>query len=247
VSDLLADVLQAHGGLERWDKVTSLTARLSLGGPFWGWKGWPEVYRDQTVTMDAHREVISFEPFPHPGQRSVLEVDADAARPEVLRILDADGSVIEERQDPRGSFPVFTIEVGWDAIQVAYFTSCATWNYLAAPFVFTYPGVRTRELGPWTENGETWRRLAVTFPPGIANHNPDQVFYYDDRLRQRRMDYQPDVTAGLIAHYTDDPAVFDGFTFYRHRRVHVRDAAGITDFGLTPITLDIDSVSVEAG
>jgi len=45
------------------------------------------------------------------------------------------------------------------------------WNYLTEPFVFTYPGVETREIEPWREDGETWRRLTVTFPETIANHN----------------------------------------------------------------------------
>jgi hypothetical protein len=58
---------------------------------------------------------------------------------------------------------------------LAYFTSAATWNYLTEPFVFTSPGVTATEIEPWDENGATWRRLAVRFPPAIANHNPDQV------------------------------------------------------------------------
>ncbi len=36
---LLAAVLTAHGGLDRWSGVKTLTVRPSLGGPFWGWKG----------------------------------------------------------------------------------------------------------------------------------------------------------------------------------------------------------------
>ena len=46
---------------------------------------------------------------------------------------------------------------------------------------------------PWQEAGETWRRLAVTFPPSNANHNPDQIFYYDEKYMQRRMVYSPSV------------------------------------------------------
>ena len=74
---LLADVLDAHGGLENWNAVTGLTAKLSLGGPFWGARGWPDVYRDQTVTLDAHREHITFTPFTAPDRTSVLDVDPE--------------------------------------------------------------------------------------------------------------------------------------------------------------------------
>src|SRR5262245_21981291 len=128
MSDLLASVLEAHGGIGRWNQVARLTARLSLGGPFWGWKGWPDVYRDQTVTLETGHERITFEPFPRAGQHSVLDVAADGSRPEILRLGDGSGAVLEEREDPRRSFPAYRNDVPWDAIQVAYFTSCATWN-----------------------------------------------------------------------------------------------------------------------
>ena len=39
MNDLLNRVLEAHGGLDNWSQVSELTVRLSLGGPFWGWKG----------------------------------------------------------------------------------------------------------------------------------------------------------------------------------------------------------------
>jgi len=107
--------------------------------------------------------------------------------------------------------------------------------------------VQTREIEPWNEDGEWWRRLAVTFPSAIANHNPDQVFYYDDRFMQRRMDYSPDVTGNPgVAHYTHDPETFDGFVFPTRRRVHLHDANGIADQGFAPITLDIEAVTVES-
>ena len=131
-----------------------------------------------------------------------------------------------------------------DAIQVAYFTSAATWTYLTTPFVFIRPGVRTQEIAPWNEDGQTWRRLPVTFPDSMANHNPDQVFYYDDEFRQRRMDYQPDVTGSPIAHYTHHPTMFDGFLFYTMRLAHLRHENNVANQDLAPITIDIVHVAL---
>ena len=239
MDELLARVLEVHGGLENWSKVMRATAKLSLGGPFWGWKGWPDVYAGQTVKLDAHREHITFEPFTRPDRISVLDVPPDR-----VEIRSTAGELIEARDNPRASFPPYENDTPWDAIQVAYFTSAATWNYLTAPFVFTYPGVEAHEIEPWDEDGQTWRRLAVTFPPTIATHNPDQVFYYDDDFHQRRMDYQPDVTGILIAHYTHDPKTFDGFLFYARRLVHLRDADNVANQDLTPITIDTDSIEL---
>ena len=239
---LLADVLDAHGGLDNWDRVSELTAQLSLGGPFWAARGWPDIYAGQTVTLDAHREHITFTPFTTPARTSVLDVD-----PERVEIHTADGAVIEDRSCPRNSSPLpfDQLATKWDAIQVAYFTSAAVWNYLTEPFVFTYPGVEAHEIEPWQEGGETWRRLAVSFPATIANHNAEQVFYYDEQFMQRRMDYSPYVTGSPpVAHYSYDPKTFDGFVFPTRRRVYLHDADGVADQAFAPITLDVDDIAV---
>ncbi len=171
---------------------------------------------------------------------SVLEVG-----PERVTIATRNGRTVEERLNPRRSFPLPFDPTGtrWDAIQVAFFTSAAIWNYLTAPFVFTYPGVEASEIAPWSEDGQTWRRLAVTFPRTIANHNANQVFYYDQEFMQRRMDYSPDVTGNPpVAHYTHDPRTFDGFCvpdtatrpsarLPRHRRPEIRADHARRGFG----------------
>jgi hypothetical protein len=170
--------------------------------------------------------------------------------PERVTIRTVDGALVESRDDPRSSFPPFDQDATrWDAIQIAYFQSTSNWNYLVEPFVFTYPGVQTRELEPWQHGeGETWRRLAVTFPPGNANHNADQVFYYDDEFMLRRMDYAPEVTGDApIAHYAYDPVTFGGFVFPTRRRVHFRDADGVADLSFAPITDDVRELKVQRG
>jgi hypothetical protein len=200
------------------------------------------VYSQQVVTLDAHRQHIAFTPFTAPGLTSVLRVGAER-----VAITDRDGSVIEQRNHPRESFPMpfDPLRTRWDAIQVAYFTSAGVWNYLTAPFVFAQAGVEVRELAPWSEGTETWRRLAVRFPKTNANHNADQVFYYDSAFMQRRMDYSPDVTGKpQVAHYTYEHKTFDGFVFPTRRSVHLRDASGVADLGFAPITIDVSRVEV---
>ncbi len=110
---LLKAVLDAHGGLENWSKVKKLTARMSLGGPFWAARGWPELYSNSSVTIDPHREYITFSPFSAPDRMSALTVN-----PERIAITTLDGQVIEERLNPRDSFPrPFGNDTRWDAIQ----------------------------------------------------------------------------------------------------------------------------------
>jgi hypothetical protein len=245
MDELLGDVLHAYGGLDNWSKVEKLTVKLELGGPFWAARGWPDLYAGQTVNLNARREHIAFAPFPGPDRSSVFDVD-----PEQVVIWSTDGEVVEEGVEPRGSFPANYdfATTRWDAIQVAYFASAAIWNYLTEPFGFTYLGVQTREIEPWQEAGQTWRRLAVTFPATNANHNADQVFYYDENFMLRRMDYSPDVTGNpLIAHYTYDDKVFDGFVFPTRRLIYRHAADGIADQTFAPITINVHSVAIVRG
>jgi hypothetical protein len=243
MDELLTAVLEAHGGMRSWAQATRVTARMSLGGPFWAARGWADVYAGQTVMIDPHREHITFAPFTSPDYMSVLDVG-----PERVAVTTRDGRVIEERINPRESFPTAFVDAStpWDSLQVAYFTSAAVWNYLTSPFVFTRPGVEAREIAPWDEDGQTWRRLAVKFPETLANHNAAQVFYYDEAFMQRRMDYSPDVTGNPpVAHYTHDHKTFDGFVFPTRRLVHLHDASGVADRGFAPITIDLAAVTVE--
>jgi hypothetical protein len=242
MDQLLTAVLEAHGGMHRWNSAARIVAKMSLGGVFWDARGWPGVYASQTVTMDPHREHITFAPFSGPDRVSVLDV-----APERVRIETRSGELVEERLNPRDSFPAGFVDAStpWDAIQVAYFTSAAVWNYLTAPFVFTQPGVEAWEITPWVEGAQTWRRLAVKFPRSIANHNADQLFYFDDSFMQRRMDYSPEVTGKPpVAHYSYEHKTFGGLVFPTRRLVHLHDVNGVANKDFAPITIDIDSVSV---
>ena len=91
----------------------------------------------------------------------------------------------------------------------------------------------------------TWRRLAVHFPPELPNHNPDQVFYFGDDFLLRRLDYHPEVTDSPIAHYTYDYQDFGGLRFPTRRSVHVRGADGQADTSWAPITIDIDTITID--
>jgi hypothetical protein len=52
VSDLLDFVLDAHGGLRRWSGISTLTAKLAVGGPFWKSRDFPGAFPDQTGDID---------------------------------------------------------------------------------------------------------------------------------------------------------------------------------------------------
>jgi hypothetical protein len=194
------------------------------------------------MELDTRRQHILVRPFNGVERRSVFDVD-----PERIVVYADDKIAVERRDDPRASFAGYEVTTPWDSLQVGYFISYACWNYLTAPFLFTYPSVKTREVEPWQEDGETWRRLHVTFPRLIATHNPEQVFYYDADFMQRRMDYAPEVNGDvLVAQYQFEPKTFDGLVFPTRRRIHRRSADGTADQSQTAITLDIADVEIDS-
>src|SRR5438874_2453739 len=85
------------------------------------------------------------------------------------------------------------------------------WRELKTPSRFALHGDATDEIGPWQENGETWRPLKVTFPAGIATHSAGQTFYFDQQGRLKRHDYAVDISGGTpAAHYVSELEEFSG-------------------------------------
>ena len=54
MSDLLEAVIEAHGGLERWNQLETVSARLVQGGALWALKGQAGVLDDVVVTASLH-------------------------------------------------------------------------------------------------------------------------------------------------------------------------------------------------
>ena len=97
-------------------------------------------------------------------------------------------------------------------------------NYLTAPFAFTYPGFKTKEIEPWHEAGEKLRRLQVTFPDYYAYHSREQIFYFDENGLMKRFDYGVEISSGIAAaHYVFDYKNVEGIMVPHRREVYGRD------------------------
>ena len=194
MTDLLDFVVEAHGGLKRWDELETVSAHLIQGGVTWEMVGQKGVLDDVYVTASLHEERVSHYPFGAAG-RSVFTTERVA-------IEDDDGTVIEALDQPRASFAGHGLQTPWTAPQLAYFVGTAMWTYLTQPFTFTLPGFETTELEPWHENGEQWRRLRVVWPGHLASLNTVLTVYVSDDGLIRREDYDVEIMRGSGgAHY----------------------------------------------
>ncbi|MFE4334101.1 hypothetical protein ACFRQM_33225 [Streptomyces sp. NPDC056831] len=240
MSDGLLDLaIATTGGQELWNTLRGLKIDISIGGPIWAMKGWPpDKTFDQILTLDTVREHIVFSPFTRPDQRMVFDAATDSVTMQTL-----DGEPVETLTPARARFKGMLRNTPWDALHLGYFLGYACWNYFTTPFLFTNPDVRAHEIEPWREAGQTWRRLQVRFPPRIATHNPDQVFYFDTFGMQRRMDYITEVNGStLVGHYTSRYQTFDGLLVATRRRVFRRNPDNSVNLNLPSITLDIHDV-----
>jgi len=241
MSDLLEKVLDVHGGLDNWRRVSTVDFRLTFRGAALAIKQQPHGLRDVLVKVDTHRPRTLITPFPVPGSRGIF---ADGR---VTIETDA-GVKTSGLDEPRKSFEGHQRETPWTAHQFLYFVGYALNNYMNMPFLLAEDGVHCEEIAPHEEHGESWRVLEVTFPPGIDVHCPEQKFYFNDAGFLVRNDYAPEVTRSTASHYTFDHRNFDGFIFPTHRRVVRRDANNRTLL-TAPSTfrLDIESVVLSGG
>jgi hypothetical protein len=216
MSELLDLVIQAHGGLDRWNKFNRVTATIITGGGLWPMKGLEQDSNPREMTVTLHEETASVSPFGQPDWRT-------AFTPDRIAIETITGAIISERSNPRAAFAGHVIDTPWDPLHRAYFNGYAMWTYLTTPFFMTMPGFEVVEISPWQEGGELWRGLRVRFPDEIASHSKEQDFYFGDDFLLRRHDYHVDVAGGFpAAQYVHDIVEVDGLRFPTKRRAYLR-------------------------
>jgi len=189
MNDLLESAVAAHGGLDRWNQVTSITVGASITGTFWHVKSKGDALTDVRFEADTTRERLTMD-FPGQDKRSVFE-------PRRVVLQRRGGALTDARDDPERSFDGQRFETPWDDIDLAYFTGQALWTYLNTPFLCTRPGFVTEEIAPVEADGETWRRLTVTFPDHIKTHSRQQIFCFGPDGLLRRHDFTIDILGGV--------------------------------------------------
>jgi hypothetical protein len=232
MTDLLETVIEAHGGLTRWNQLDAVSVYAANSGALWALKGQPGVLDYVFVRANLHQERESHHPFGAPDRRS-------AFTPERVAIETTQGDVVEALNQPRASFAGHTLETPWTTLQLAYFVGTAMWTYLTQPFTFALPEFKTTELDPWQEAGEQWRRLHLVWPGYLATHSTEQTLYVGADGLIRRHDYDVEIMGGSgAAHYISGYTRVAGIMVPTRHRIFPR---GPDDEALSePLLVSID-------
>lgn len=192
MNELLASVIEAHGGMPRWRAFERVEASIVSGGGFFALKGILQDADPRRMTCWHHRQRIELMPYGAPDQRAVFT-------PDRVAVEKLDGTVLAERRAPRDSFAGHQMHTLWDPLHRAYFNGEALWTYMTTPFLLALDGVEVEEIAPWKEGEATWRVLRAQFPGSMETHSQLQDFYFGPDLLLRRHDYSVNIAGGFPA------------------------------------------------
>src|SRR5246127_2726817 len=109
MNQLLAGVLEAHGGIDRWRDYQKVEATIVSGGGLFPLKGIVQDPTPRRMTVWLHHERSSVCPYGKPDQRTMFT-------PERIAIEKLDGTLVAERPDPKDSFAGHQMSTPWDGL-----------------------------------------------------------------------------------------------------------------------------------
>jgi len=237
MNELLAAILDKHGGVDPWRGYERVDATIVSGGGFFSLKGLVQDSSPRRMTVWLHEERSSVSPYGAPDQRTMFT-------PDRIAIEKLDGAVIAERRAPKDSFAGHQMNTPWDALHRAYFNGEALWTYLTTPFLLAMKGVHVEETEPWSEGPETWRVLRAYFPGAIETHSLVQDFFFGEDLTLRRHDYSVNIAGGfaaaqLTSHYIEA----GGIRLPARRRAYTRGPDRRPILDMLMVSIDITDVN----
>ena len=240
MTHLLELTVAAHGGLDRCNQLKTLSVHQRLGGRRWALKGQEGALDKTGLTVDLHREHVSDGPFKRANQRTDFP-------PQRVAVETNQGEVVEDRTHPRAAFAGHSLQTPWDHLHLISFASDAMWTYLTCPFTLTLDGVEVTEMEPWQEQGETWRRLKVKFPPSIATHSPEQTYSLGTDGLFRRHDDDVEISGNApAAHCLSDYKDVSGMMVATKHRISPRQQDNTPLLDLLLVSIDLSESRFEA-
>jgi hypothetical protein len=239
MNELLARILDAHGGMDRWNRYEKVEATIVSGGGLFPLKGVAQDPSPRRMTVWLHEERSSVSPYGAPDQRTMFT-------PDRIVIEKLDSTLVAERDAPTDSFAGHQMSTPWDALHRAFFNGYALWTYLTTPFLLAMDGVRVEETEAWREGTATWRVLRAYFPGSIETHSIIQDFFFGEDLMLRRHDYNVNIAGGFnAAQLTSDYVVADGIRLPTKRRAYTRGPDRRPILEMLMVSIDISNVRFE--
>ena len=237
MNQLLAEILDAHGGIDRWREYARVDATIVSGGGFFALKGLVQDSSPRRMTVWLHEERSSVSPYGAADQRTMFT-------PDRVAIEKLDGTLVAERRAPKDAFAGHQMHTPWDPLHLAYFNGEALSTYFTTPFLLGMSDVRVEEIEPWKEGSETWRVLRAYFPGSIETHCLVQDFFFGDDLMLRRHDYQVNIAGGFAAaQLTAEYREADGIRLPTRRRAYTRGPDRRPVLDMLMVSIDISKVN----
>jgi hypothetical protein len=213
MSDLLELAVNAHGGLDRWNKINAVRVTASITGAIWYVKGKADFLKKVVLTVETRKQRVMVELLSQ-QKRAIFE-------PNRIVLETSTGDLVEARDNPEKSFEGQKRDTPWDDIDVVYFVGEALWTYLNTPFLYTRKEFAHEEIAAIQVEKEAWRRLKVTFPDEVKSHTREQIFCFGPDGLLRRHDYTVDILGGATGlNYASNYRDAEGILFPTTRRVY---------------------------
>src|ERR1700736_2158869 len=129
MNELLAKILDVHGGMDRWNGYNKVEATIVSGGGLFALKGAPQDSNPRRMTVWLHEERSSVVPYGTPDQRTMFT-------PDRIAIEKLDGTLVAERFAPRDSFAGHQMHTHWDPLHRAYFPGWMETHCMVQDFFF---------------------------------------------------------------------------------------------------------------
>lgn len=226
---LLDEVIDASGGLARWNSLSRFTLHLSVCGSLFSSAGHAREFKDVTAEGSTRTQSLRFTGITG-GEHS------GSFQPDAITIESLDGEVLRSWRNPSLAFPEVGIPALADELHLVFFCGVAIWNDLTNPFLLAHPDVVVEELPPWREGAETWRRLRAQFPSHLITLAPEQIFYFDESALQRRTDH--DLFGIKVAQYSWAHDSFGGIVLPTLRRAQTLQPDGTVI--AKPVLMDVE-------
>src|ERR1700748_2214144 len=128
MNELLQLAIIAHGGLERWNRLNTVSVKASITGGIWYLKGRPDILKNVVMDVSLQTERVNMS-FPGTDKRTIFEADC-------ITIEGPDDSPPKTYQHPVTAFEGHVRETPWEDVHIAYFSGEALWTYLTTPFLY---------------------------------------------------------------------------------------------------------------